>query len=129
MAPAGWQRTSVKPLASSSSPPNRGAPGRRTTSAPSTRMAGEAARLYKLAAEQGVPEAQASLGVFYENGGGGLAKDEREAARLYKLAADQGDAAAQNNLGDFYKEGRGGLAKDDQEAARLFKLAAEQGAP
>ena len=54
----------------------------------------EAARLYKLAADQGNAGAQANLGVFYEDGRGGLPKDEREAARLYKLAADQGNADA-----------------------------------
>jgi TPR repeat protein len=71
--------------------------------------------------------AQFSLGVFYENGRGGLAKDDREAARLYKLAADRGFPQAQNNLGVFYENGRGGLAKDEREAARLFRLSAEQG--
>ena len=87
----------------------------------------EAARLYKLAADQGHAGAQYNLGVFYDQGLGGLAKDEREAARLYKLAADQGLAAAQFNFGLLYEAGRGGLAKDDKEAARLFKLAADQG--
>ena len=52
----------------------------------------EAARLYKLAADQGNAGGQNNLGVFYARGRGGLAKDDREAARLYKLAADQGDA-------------------------------------
>ena len=58
----------------------------------------EAARLYKLAADQGNADAQAYLGNLYERGVGGLAKDEREAARLYKLAADQGNAYAQAKL-------------------------------
>jgi TPR repeat protein len=58
----------------------------------------EAARLHKLAADQGNARGQANLGVFYEQGRGGLAKDEREAARLYKLAADQGSEYAQNAL-------------------------------
>ena len=39
----------------------------------------EAARLYKLAADQGYALAQFSLGVFYENGCGSLPKDDREA--------------------------------------------------
>ncbi len=87
----------------------------------------EAARLYKLAADQGYAAAQYNLGVFYESGRGGLAKNDQEAARLFKLAADQGYAAAQNNLGRFHESGRGGLAKSDQEATRLYKLAADQG--
>jgi len=58
----------------------------------------EAARLFKLAADQGLREAQYNLGVFYEQGRGGLAKDDREAARLFKLAADQGHLLALDRL-------------------------------
>src|SRR5205823_11615763 len=50
----------------------------------------EAARLYRLAAEQGDARAQNALGRFFEDGRGGLPKDGREAVRLYRLAADQG---------------------------------------
>jgi hypothetical protein len=42
----------------------------------------EAARLYKLAADQGNALAQVNLAVFFENGSGGLPKDDREADRL-----------------------------------------------
>ena len=87
----------------------------------------EAARLYKLAADQGNAAAQTNLGTLYALGSGGLTKDDREAARLYKLAADQGFASAQTDLGIFYEQGRGGFAKDDRQAARLYKLAADQG--
>jgi TPR repeat protein len=38
------------------------------------------------------------LDFFYEQGRGGLAKDDREAARLYKLAADQGHLLALDRL-------------------------------
>jgi TPR repeat protein len=58
----------------------------------------EAARLFKLAADQGYSYAQFYLGIFYENGFGGLPKNLAEAARLYKLAADQGDDNARANL-------------------------------
>ena len=135
MVVAACRRTTARPRASTSSPPIRETPSRRSISAffyekgrgglPKDDR--EAARLYKLAADQGNAAAQNNLGVFYENGRGGLPKDDREAARLYKLAADQGNAAAQNNLGIFYEQGRGGLPKDDREAARLYKLAADQG--
>jgi TPR repeat protein len=87
----------------------------------------EAARLYRLAADQGYVAAQTNLGAFYETGYGGLEKNDQEAARFYKLAADQGYAVAQYNIGRFYEIGRGGLAKNDEEAARLYKLAADQG--
>ena len=62
----------------------------------------EAARLYKLAADQGNAGRQVNLGFLYAQGLGGLPKDEHEAARLYKLAADQGNALGQANLGNFY---------------------------
>ena len=65
----------------------------------------EAARLFKLAADQGNASAQNNLGVFYAKGRGGLTKDDREAARLYKLAANQGYAAGQVTLGVFYDRG------------------------
>ena len=71
----------------------------------------EAMRLFKLAADQGEPNAQIDLGDMYEKGQGGLPKDEREAARLYKLAADQGSACAQCRLAWFYWTGCGGLPK------------------
>jgi hypothetical protein len=87
----------------------------------------KAARLYKLAADQGNALGQTGLGIMYEYGAGGLPRDEREAARLYKLAADQGDAGGQANLGLIYEYGLGGLPRDEKEAARLYKLAAEQG--
>jgi hypothetical protein len=45
----------------------------------------EAARLYKLAADQGNALAQVNLAVFFENGSGGLPKDDREADRLTSL--------------------------------------------
>jgi TPR repeat protein len=64
---------------------------------------------------------------MYQDGRGGLAKDDQEAARLYKLAANQGYAQAQNNLGVFYRDGRGGVEKDQREAIRLFQLSAAQG--
>src|SRR5580693_5181042 len=64
----------------------------------------EAARLFKLAADQGNAFAQVYLGRFYALGRGGLPKDDCEAARLYKLAADQGHAYGQESLGFFYSE-------------------------
>ncbi|MEN0073068.1 MAG: tetratricopeptide repeat protein [Paracraurococcus sp.] len=87
----------------------------------------EAARLYRLAADQGFAAAQINLGVLYEKGRGGLPRDDRRAAELYRLAADQGLAAAQANLGLFYEAGRGGLPQDDRRAAGLYRLAADQG--
>ena len=86
----------------------------------------EAVRLYRLAANQGNPAAQYNLGVMYENGRGGLAKDDAEAVRLYRLAANQGNPTAQASLGFMYAQGRGGLQKDLSEAKRWYQLAARQ---
>jgi TPR repeat protein len=104
-----------------------GSPPAQTAVAELPRDDREAARLYKLAADQGDAIGQANLGVFYEQGRGGLSKDDREAARLYKLAADQGNATAQVNLAGLYVNAGGGLTQDDREAVRLTNLAADQG--
>ena len=83
-----------------------------------------AARLYRLAAEQGVAEA----GDLY---GDGLAAADRgdyaTAARLYRLAAEQGLAEAQNHLGALYGDGKG-VPQDYTEAVKWYRLAAEDGA-
>jgi TPR repeat protein len=84
-------------------------------------------RRYRVAADRGDANGQVKLGWLYENGLGGVPKDERVAARLYKLAADQGSALGQAHLGVLYEQGRGGLPTDDREAARLYKLAAGKG--
>ena len=86
----------------------------------------EAQRLFRLATENNDAMAQAYLGSMYENGRGGLVKDEVEAVRLYKLAAAQNYAGGQLGLGYMYESGRGGLSKDEVEAVRLYKLAAAQ---
>ncbi len=84
-----YRRTIARPRAFTSSPPTRATPR-----AGQSRMfydAGrgglpqdhrQAARLYKLAADQGNALAQATLGMFFELGHSGLPKDYREAARF-----------------------------------------------
>jgi hypothetical protein len=88
-----------------------------------------ARRQFSRASDLGYAAARASLGAFYANGIGGLARDDREALRLFQLAAEQHNAVGESNLGFFYLTGRGGLPKDESEAARLFKLAAGKGEP
>ena len=85
----------------------------------------EAARWYRLAADQGLANAQGNLGFMYRNGRG-VPQDDAEAVRWYHLAADQGDANAQFDLGVMYRNGRG-VPQDDAEAIRWFHLAADQG--
>jgi len=65
--------------------------------------AAEAARWYRLAAEQGYISGPTSLEVIYPDGrSGAVPKDHVDAARWYRLAAEQGDADAQFNLGAMY---------------------------
>ncbi len=61
---------------------------------------------YRLAAEQGLADAQYNLGVMYEVGQG-VPQDYDEAVKWYRLAAEQGDALGQNNLGFMYANGQG----------------------
>lgn len=85
----------------------------------------EAAKWYRLAAEQGYAQAQFNLGVIYATGEG-VPKDDAEAVKWYRLAAEQGYAQAQFNLGVGYANGNG-VPKENTEAARWYRLAAEQG--
>jgi len=57
----------------------------------------KAFKYYKIAADQGLIEAQNKLGKFYENGYG-ITKDYCKALEYYKLASDQGNEDAENNL-------------------------------
>src|SRR4029078_13315560 len=96
-------------------PPGRSDPSRDQT----------IASLYKRAAEQGMPLAQANLGRLYFLGVG-VAQDYDEAARWLIPAAAANIADAQNLLGDLYQSGRG-VAQDKQKGERLTRLAADQG--
>jgi TPR repeat protein len=85
----------------------------------------EAARWYRLAADQGDGPAQSNLGTLYFTGRG-VPQDFREAMRWFRLAADQGRALAQWSLGTMYRTGEG-APQDYAEAMRWFRLAADQG--
>lgn len=85
----------------------------------------EAAKWYRLAAEQGSAVAQNNLGSMYLDGMG-VRPDAREATKWYRLAAAQGLAVAQYNLGVRYRNGDG-ADLDLHEAARWMRAAAEAG--
>lgn len=85
----------------------------------------EAARFFRLAADQGHADAQTNLGICYELGEG-VEEDIEEAVRYYRMAADKKYAQAQANLGLCYAYGYG-VDKDLKEAVGLFELAAAQG--
>jgi TPR repeat protein len=64
----------------------------------------EAAKWYRIAADQGYMKAPGNLGLLYLLGRG-VQKDIREAHRLTRLAANQGGMIAQHRLGLFYLRG------------------------
>jgi uncharacterized protein len=80
----------------------------------------EALRWSRLAAEQGLAEAQANVGSLYLQ-----AQDYAEARRWYELAAAQGSAEAEHGLGLLYANGLG-VATDLPTAARRYALAASR---
>lgn len=85
----------------------------------------EAVKLFRKAAENGIAEAQANLGVCYHFGKG-AAKIYTEAVKWYREAAEQGNAQAQFNLGFCYYNGKG-VTKNYTEAVKWYRKAAEQG--
>jgi TPR repeat protein len=85
----------------------------------------EAIRWYRLAAEQGYAEAQASLALMYFSGSG-VEEDHAEAVKWYRLAAEQGHTEAQRFLGTMYRIGSG-VEEDHAEAIKWYRLAADQG--
>ncbi|MCB1276147.1 tetratricopeptide repeat protein [Prosthecobacter sp.] len=87
----------------------------------------EAARWFRMAADQGQTEAKFYLGECYANGWG-VDPDLEEAAFWYRQAADGGHPTAQLCLGVCYATGKG-VRIDDQEATKWYLLAADQGNP
>jgi TPR repeat protein len=79
---------------------------------------------YKLAAEQGLPEAQFRLGFLSEQGRG-VPKDDAEAAKWYTQSADHGYAPAMARLGSLYADGKG-VAADNHKAYFWLTLATKQ---
>lgn len=76
-------------------------------------------------AEDGVAEAQFTLGLMHAEGLG-VARDPRAAAAWYEQAARQGHAQAQNYLGLLYFKGDG-VARSFRDAFIFFELAAAAG--
>lgn len=81
----------------------------------------EAARLYRLAAEQGNVGAQVNLGVMLQ-AGQGVPQDQQEAVRWYRRAAEQGHPFAQYNLAGMYASGTG-VAQDRLAAHMWYTVA------
>jgi TPR repeat protein len=85
----------------------------------------EAARYYRLAADQGHSHAAHNLALYYGSGEG-VPQSHSEAARYYRIAADQGDAEAQFNIAVAHASGEG-VPQSHIEAVGYFRLAADQG--
>lgn len=83
----------------------------------------EAARLWRLAAQQGNATALTNLAVLHMIGRG-VEKSAPEAARLLSLAARQGDARAEEYLAAFWRASLGGLAPDDPTALAALRATA-----
>lgn len=86
----------------------------------------EAVRMWHEHAEKGEAEAQFTLGMLYNRGDGGLAKDMIEAVHWYRKAAEQGHVTAQYNMGILCATGSG-LARDLAAAVEWWRMAALQG--
>ncbi len=78
----------------------------------------------RMAAAQGLLDAQERLGFAYKYGAGALVNNI-EAAKWFKFAANQGSVPAQFALANMRYHGEGG-DQDYGMAADLFKLAADQ---
>jgi uncharacterized protein len=84
----------------------------------------EAAKWFRIGADQGYAPAENNLGFMYAEGRG-VKKDPVQAVIWFKKAADQNYAPAQTNLGMLYATGNG-VPKDDTEALALYSSAASQ---
>jgi len=84
--------------------------------------AGNAAKWFGKAAEQGHALAQTSLGALYLSGFG-VPKDESKAVNWYRKSAAQGNEFGQANMGIVYRDGKG-VPPDSVRAHMWLNLAA-----
>lgn len=77
---------------------------------------------FKVLADQGKPEAQYFMGLFYHNGFG-VPRDQAESAKWFLKAARQGDARSQYYVGIMAEKGQG-VEKDPVAAHRWLSLSA-----
>lgn len=87
----------------------------------------EAFKLYREAADLGLPAAMHNLARMYDKGRG-TPRNLAEAAVWYRRAADNDHAAAMSALGTMHEFGEG-VERDLVEALRLYRLAADKGDP
>lgn len=87
----------------------------------------QALNFYRLAAQNGLPQAMYNVGIFYENGAV-VDKDANKAFALVQRAATSGIPVAAFRLGSYYQQGLG-VAQDIVAAAAWFERAAKAGVP
>ena len=85
----------------------------------------EAAKWWRLAADQGNTFAQYNLGTLYDDGKG-VPQNKAEALKWYHLAAERGNDGAQFNVGVLHFAGVA-VPENRIEAAKWFRRAADQG--
>ncbi len=85
----------------------------------------EAARLFRLAAAQSLPQALTGLGTLYMQGRG-VPQDIRESLRWFNRGAEAGDPDAMTQLGQAYWQGTG-VAKNIPEGTKWMQRAADLG--
>jgi TPR repeat protein len=82
--------------------------------------------LYRRAAEQGSPTAEANIAGVYWVGAAGVTKDRVEAVRHYQIAAKGGNVVAERMLAIAYGTGDG-VERDDAQQLAWARKAAAQG--
>jgi TPR repeat protein len=82
-----------------------------------------AARLFKLAAQRGQPQAMWELAIMHRDGAG-VARDLDAALSLLRSAAAAGDPPAMNSMGTWARDGIG-QPRNDTEAVKWFRAAAD----
>jgi TPR repeat protein len=116
----------LRPLANAGDPKAQVAFGRVVENSGMPEARDEAAKWYQRAADQGDPDGLTSIGLYYQNGEGGLPKDTAKARALYEQAAAKDWAPAMTNLGDFYATGNG-VPADMKAALTWYRKAADLG--
>ncbi len=84
------------------------------------------AQPFEIAAANGDPESENTLGLMYRDGTNGLQRDYAKAAHYFRQAADQGNTNGEANLAVAYLFGHG-VPKDAAQALHYFQLSAAKG--
>jgi TPR repeat protein len=90
---------------------------------------GKAVKLFKEAADKGVPDAQLRYAFALSDKNSPLKFNLEEFVNYLTMAADNGNTAAQFNLGDLFFNGRLGITRDEEKGLSYLKLAAIKGQP